>query len=78
MYFAHIDQNAEPLKTVMPGYLFDATPIITANALVGRRLSDFGLANLRYCALDGIVARLKREKGLPTNGLVKTTWRATL
>ena len=61
MYFARTDQNAGPLKRVMREYLFDATFIIAANALVGRRLSGFGLANLRHCALDGAVARLERE-----------------
>ncbi|KAI4167672.1 MAG: hypothetical protein LQ343_007026 [Gyalolechia ehrenbergii] len=59
MYFVHTDQDAEPLKRIMREYLFDATFIVAANLLVGRRLLGFGLANLRHCASDGPVARFE-------------------
>ena len=57
MYFERTDQHAEPLKRVMREYLFDATFIVAANVLAGRRVSGFGLENLRSCALNGAVLR---------------------
>jgi hypothetical protein len=53
MYFEYIDGDNEPLKRVLLEYLFDATFVIAANLLTGRKLNGFGLSNLRDCARHG-------------------------
>ncbi|SRR6266498_598742 len=53
MFSARTDKNEEPLKRIMREYLFDATFMVAANVFAGRRLSGFGLSNLRWCALEG-------------------------
>lgn len=61
MWFEYTDRNDDPLRRVMREYLFDSTFIVAANVLVGRRLSGFGLTNLRHCALDGAAFRFEPE-----------------
>ncbi|KEF54955.1 uncharacterized protein A1O9_08607 [Exophiala aquamarina CBS 119918] len=57
MYFARTDKDKEPLERIMREYLFDTTFLVAANFLAGRRLSGFGMANLRKCALHGRVMK---------------------
>ncbi|KAJ0414576.1 hypothetical protein BJY00DRAFT_294776 [Aspergillus carlsbadensis] len=44
-----------PTKAVMREYLFDASFVVAANALEGRRVSGVGLYNLNRCLRDGAV-----------------------
>ncbi|KAH8747727.1 hypothetical protein F5883DRAFT_242069 [Diaporthe sp. PMI_573] len=57
MFFARTGKE-KPLERVMREYLFDANLIVAANALVGRTVSGFGIANLRDCALHGPAFRV--------------------
>ncbi len=52
MYFARTEEGS-PVQRVTREYLFDASLVVAANALVGRRVSGVGIANLRECALHG-------------------------
>lgn len=45
----------------MREYLFDASLIVAVNALLGRKVSGFGIANLRNCAQYGPALRLTPE-----------------
>ncbi|OAP54729.1 hypothetical protein AYL99_11177 [Fonsecaea erecta] len=61
MYFARTDKDKEPLKRMIRKYLFDTTFLVAANFLAGRRLSGFGMDNLRQCAEHGPVTKFTSE-----------------
>ncbi|KAK8096340.1 uncharacterized protein PG998_014208 [Apiospora kogelbergensis] len=53
MYFARTEQGL-PKKRLLRERLFDATFVIAANALVGRRVSGLGMDSLRTGAKHGV------------------------
>jgi hypothetical protein len=55
MYLEYMREapNDSVTKAVLREYLFDAEFIIAANALAGRRITGYGLHNLKACARDG-------------------------
>lgn len=55
MYLEYMREapNNSATKAVLWEYLFDAGFIIASNALAGRRITGYGLHNLKACARDG-------------------------
>ena len=60
MYCARTEEG-KPVQRVTCEYLFDASLVVAANALDGRRVSGFGIANLRECTLHGPALQLGPE-----------------
>jgi hypothetical protein len=60
MYAARTEKE-KPLQRIIREYLFDATFVVAANALVGYLVSGFGIANLRGCAQHGPAFRIGSE-----------------
>ncbi|KAH2751465.1 hypothetical protein KXV66_004218 [Aspergillus fumigatus] len=56
MYLEYMREapNNSATKAVLQEYLFDAGFIIASNALAGRRITGYGLHNLKACARDGL------------------------
>ncbi|KID83865.1 hypothetical protein MGU_08837 [Metarhizium guizhouense ARSEF 977] len=52
IFIERTDIRQRPQR-VMREFLFDATLVLAANALVGRKLAGFGLSNIRDSALNG-------------------------